>query len=102
MKNEPKQGGVEVIPSQYTASNGRQYATVEIAIDGMRVISFGKHKARAIIEATRDAAALRQLEEFSGHRTADIEAQTAAAVAADRNKYDAAYEAAGMGQEVAR
>ena len=93
---------IEVIPSTYTARNGRSYATVEIHIDGSRAMSFGKHKARAIIEAVRDAAALRQLEEFSGHRTADLEAETAKAVAADRNKYEAAYEAAGMGQEVAR
>lgn len=63
---------IEIVPSEYASRNGRTYPTVEIHIDGSRAMSFGKHKARAIIDAVRDAAALRQLEEFSGHRTEEV------------------------------
>tara|TARA_Y100000588_G_scaffold223141_1_gene237083 strand:+ start:17206 stop:17475 length:270 start_codon:yes stop_codon:yes gene_type:complete len=76
--------------------------TLEIHRDGQRVISFGKRKAQAIVEAIRDETALRCLEIFSGYAKADYEAKQAAAEAADRNKFDEAYCAAGMGEEVSQ
>jgi len=73
--------------------------TLEIHRDGQRIISFGKRKAQAIVEAMRDDTALRCLEIFSGYAKSDHEALQAAAEAADRNKFDAAYCAAGMAEE---
>lgn len=74
----------------------------EIHRDGKRVLGFGKAKAQAIVECARNPETLKQLEMFSGHRAGDIQASQATAEAADRNRYDAAYCAAGMGEEVAQ
>lgn len=66
-------------------------AILEVWRDGAKAISFGKNKARAIVEAMRDDAARLEIETISGHAQADREQLTKAAEAADRQKYDVSY-----------
>ena len=85
---------IEIKYSEYKGSD-----VLEIWRDGRRAVGFGKGKAQAIMEATRDPEALKELEKFSGYARADLEAKTQAAEAQDRNRFDSAYCAAGMGEE---
>jgi hypothetical protein len=64
---------------------------IEIWRDGNKAISFGKNKARAIVEAMRDDAARFEIETISGHAQADREQLTKAGEAADRQKFNEAY-----------